>query len=52
MALSTEAVDLIRLDLLDDPDQIAVSEVASEPIEVALVRVLIEMIDPAGVEAA
>jgi hypothetical protein len=60
MALSAEVVDLIRLHLLDDPDQVgAVGEIAvveGEPGRLSLltplVRVLVEVIDPAGVEAA
>jgi hypothetical protein len=52
MPLGAEGVDLIRLHLLDDPDQVgAVGEVAvvEHQARVALVRVLIEVIDPGGV---
>jgi hypothetical protein len=57
MALSTEVVDLIRLHLLDDPDKVgAVGEVAvvegelrGLPLLTPLVRVLVEVIAPAGV---
>ena len=55
MALGTEVVDLIRLGLLDDPDQVgAVRQVAvvQHQPRVALVGVLIQVIDAAGVEAA
>ena len=60
MALGTEVVDLIRLHLLNDPDQVcAVGEVAVVEGELwglalltPLVRVLVEVIDPAGVETA
>ena len=54
MALA-EVVDLIRLHLLDDPNQIgAVGEVAvmKHQARVTFVGILVEMIDPAGVEAA
>ena len=53
MALGTEVVDLIRLNLLDNSNQVgAVGEIAvmkSEPW-VALMGVLVEVIDPAGVK--
>ena len=57
MTLGTEVVDLIGLHLLDDPDQVgAVSEVAVVEGELwglalltPLMRVLVEVIDPAGV---
>jgi hypothetical protein len=57
MALGAEVVDLIGLHLLDDPDQVgAVGEVAVVEGELwglalltPLVRVLVEVIDPAGV---
>ena len=53
MTLGTEVVDLIRLNLLNSTDQIgAVGEIAvmkSEPW-VALMGVLVEVIDPAGVK--
>ena len=57
MALGTEVIDLIRLHLLD-PDQIgAVGEVAVVegelgwlPLLTPLVRVLVEVINPTGVE--
>ena len=55
MALGAEVIDLIRLHLLDDPDQVgAVGEVAvmEHQARITLVRILIQMIDPAGVEAA
>ena len=55
MALRAEVVDLIRLHLLDDPDQVgAVSEVAivEHQTRISFVRVLVEVIDPTGVEAA
>ena len=55
MALSTEVVDLIRLHLLDDSDQVgAVGELAimEHQPRITFVRVLIQVIDPAGVEAA
>ena len=55
MTLCTEVVDLIRLHLLDDPDQVgAVGEVAvmEHQARVTLVGILVEVIDPAGVEAA
>jgi len=55
VALGAQVVDLIRLHLLDDPDQVgAVRQVAvvqREPL-IELVRVLIQVIDPRGVEAA
>jgi len=58
MALGAEVVDLVRLHLLDDPDQVrAVGEVAVVEGELGglalltpLVWVLVEVIDPAGVE--
>ena len=58
MALGAEVVDLIGLHLLDDPDQIgAVREVAVVEGELRglslltpLVRVRVEVVDPAGVE--
>ena len=55
MTLSTEVIDLIRLHLLDDPDQIGtVSEITvmEHQPRVTLMWVLVEMIDPAGVKAA
>ena len=55
MALGTEVVDLIRLNLLDNPDQVgAVCEVAvvKDQSRVALVRILIKVVNPTGVEAA
>lgn len=55
MALSTKVVDLVRLLLLDDPDQVgAVGEIAvvQHQSRIALVRILIQVIDPSGVEAA
>ena len=55
MALGAEVVDLIRLHLLDDPDQVgAIDKVAVMEHEsrVALVWILVQVIDPTGVEAA
>ena len=55
MALSPEVVDLIRLHLLNNPDQVgAVGEVAvmENQSRIIFMRVLIKMIDSAGVEAA
>ncbi len=55
MTLGSKVVDLIRLHLLDDPDQVGtVGEVAvvKNKARIALVRVLVEVIDPGGVEAA
>ena len=55
MALGTQVVDLIRLYLLNDPDQVcAVGEVAivQHQARVALVRILVEVINAGGVEAA
>ncbi len=57
MALGAKVVDLIRLHLLDDPDQVgAVGEVAVVEGELRglalltpLVRVLAEVVDPTGV---
>ena len=53
VALGGQIVDLVRLHLLDDPDQArAVGQVAvvqHEP-DVGLVRVLVEVVDPPGVE--
>ena len=57
MALGSKVINLIRLHLLNDPDQVgAVGEVAVVESELRgltlrtrLVGVLIEMIDPAGV---
>ena len=53
MALGTEVVDLVGLNLLDDPNQIcAISEVAVmqyKPL-ISFVRILVEMIDPCGVK--
>ena len=58
--MGTKVIDLIRPHLLDDPDQVgAVGEVAVVEGELRglslltpLMRVLIEVIDPAGVEDA
>ena len=53
VALGGEIVDLGRLDLLDDADQVgAVGEVAVVELEadVGLVQVAVEVIDPSGVE--
>ena len=60
MALSAEVVDLIRLHLLNDPDQVGdVGEVAlveSEawglPLRTRIVRVLVKVIDSGGIETA
>ena len=55
MALGTKVVDLIRLNLLDDPDQVAaIGEVSvvQNQSRVLFVRVLVEVIDATGVEAA
>ena len=55
MALGAQVVDLIGLHLLDDPDQVgAVGEVAvvEHQARIALVRVLVEVIDPGGVVCA
>ena len=55
MTLGAKVINLIRLHLLDDPNQIgAVCEVAvvKHQARSIFVRVLIEMIDPAGIEAA
>ena len=55
MALSAKVVNLIGLHLLDDPDQVgAVGEVAvvEHQPRITFMRVLVEMIDPTGVEAA
>ena len=55
MALGGEVVDLIRVRLLDDPDEIGgVGEVAvvHEETDVRLVRVGIQMVDALGVERA
>ena len=53
VALGAKVVNLVRLHLLDDPDQIgAIGEVAvmeSEP-SVTFMRILVEVIDAAGVE--
>ena len=53
MALRGEIVDLVRLGLLDDADQVGrIGHVAIMEDEalVRLVRILVEMLDPAGVE--
>ena len=54
MALGPEVVDLVGLHLLDDPDQVgAVGEVPvmKHEARVTLMRVLVEVVDPCGVEA-
>ena len=54
MALSSKVVDLVGLNLLDDSDQIsAVGEIAvmQDQAWIHLMRILIQMIDPGGVEA-
>ncbi len=53
VTLRGEVVDLVRLHLLDDADQVGrVGQVAivQEQLDVALVRILIQMIDAIGVE--
>jgi hypothetical protein len=53
--MGAQVVDLIGLHLLNDPDQVgAVREipVVEHQERVALMGVLIQVIDPAGVEAA
>ncbi len=53
MALGGEIVDLVGLNLLDDADQVGrVGQVAvmHEEADVRLVRVLVEMIDPVGID--
>ena len=53
VALGGEVVDLVGLHLLDDADQVGgVGQVAivQEEARAALVRVLVEMVDPGGVE--
>ena len=55
MALGAEVIDLIGLHLLDDPDQVgAVGEVSvvENKSRIAFMWILIEVINPAGVEAA
>ena len=55
MALGTEVVDLIRLHVLNNPDQVgAVSEIAlvQNQARITLVGILVKMIDPTGVERA
>jgi hypothetical protein len=55
MALGAQVVNLIGLHLLDDADQVgAVGEIAvmEHQAGIALVGVLVEVIDAAGVEAA
>jgi hypothetical protein len=55
VALGGEIVDLVGLGLLDDPDQVGrVGQVAvmQEEVRVLLVRVLVDMVDPLGVELA
>ena len=55
MALRAEVVDLIGLHLLNDPLQVAaVAQVAvvQRQAWIQLVRILIEVINPGGVEAA
>ena len=55
MALSTKVVDLVGLDLLNDADQVgAVRQVpvVQDQTRISLMRILIEVVDPARVEAA
>ena len=55
MALGAEVVDLIRLHLLDDPDQVgAVGEISvvENQSRVTFMRILVEVIDSARVETA
>ena len=55
MALGAQVVDLIGLDLLDDLDQIAAVReisVVENQSGIHIVGILVQMIDPAGVEAA
>ena len=55
MTLSTKVVDLVRLHLLNNPNQIgAVSEVAvvEHQSRVALMRILVQMINATGIETA
>ncbi len=53
MALGGKIVDLVGLGLLDDADQIGgigqVAVMQNEPL-ILLVRILVEMVDAAGVE--
>ena len=51
MALGAKITNLIRLNLLNNPDQVgAVGEIAvlQHQARVALVRILVEVIDPGG----
>ena len=53
VALGAEIVDLVGLHLGDDPDQVgAVAEIAVMEVEPRLrnMRILVEMVDPLGVE--
>ena len=53
MAHGRQVVDLVRLDLLDDADQVGgVGQVPVVELEldVRVVRVLIEVVDPVGIE--
>ena len=55
MALGTEVINLIRLHLLDDPNQIgAVGEIAvvEHQPRITLMRILIQVINSCGVETA
>ncbi len=55
MALGAQVIDLIRLHLLDDPDQVGgIGEIAvvQHQAWIELVGILVEMIDAGGVEAA
>ena len=53
MALGRQIVDLVRLHLLDDPDQVGgigqIAIVQNKP-PVLFMRILVEVIDPVGVE--
>ena len=53
VALRGEVVDLVRLDLLDDADQVGgIGQIAVMQVQAhaALVRILVQMIDAVGVE--
>ena len=55
MALGAQVVDLIGLHLLDDPDQVGaggeIAVVQAQP-RITLMGILVEVVDPGGVEAA
>ena len=55
MALGAKVINLIRLHLLDDPNQVgAIGEIAvvEHKAGIAFMRILVEVINSAGVEAA